>query len=297
MNVDHSDGFVEIGDMRLHYVAAGAGPLVVLVHGFPSCWVSFTRQIEDLATDHHVIALDALGANLSSKPDDLERYRIEHLVAQVDAVARHVSGDERFGLVGHDWGAVLAWTFARALPHRLHGLVAISAPPYDQLVDLLRSSADQRARSSYMWRMREGEQHRFMTGDDGRRLWEYIHAPLRGLPGYDDSMDAQLRDAFAVPGAIDAGINWYRANIPPVDALDGFEAWPPGASRVSVPALQIWGDDDETFSADFVDGLADYADDVTVRRMPGTKHWPMIEHPAEVNRLLRDFFTRTITSR
>jgi len=295
MAADVAHDEIEIDGLRFHCATAGDGPLVLFHHGFPSCWVSFRLQMEALADSFRVVSIDGLGANTSSKPDDLDRYRLPALVDLVDRIALRLGGDERFCLVGHDWGAALAWAFALARPERLHAVVAMSAPPYNQLLELLRTNDDQRTRSSYMWEMRTGRLHRFMTGDPDR-LYHAICGPLEGLPHFDAAMAAEFRAAFAVPGAIDGGIDWYRANIPPLDRIDGFEVWPSSDASTAVPALQIWGDDDETFVPEFVDDLGAYSSNLTVHRMPGTRHWPMIEHPEEINALLHGFLGRAVTS-
>lgn len=291
---EFTDGYVDVDGVRLHYVTAGSGPLVVFYHGFPACWLSFRHQMEALADDYRVVSVDGLGANLSSKPDDLSLYRVERLVEQLDQLARQLGGDQPFSLVGHDWGGALAWTYAQVHPDRLDHVVALSAPPYNQLLELLRTNDDQRARSSYMWEMRDGERHRQMTADGGRRLWEFAYAPLRLLPNFDEAMDLGFRDAFAVPGAVDGGINWYRANVPPLDQIETFEVWPSRTARVRVPGLLIWGDDDRTFVPAFIDGLPDYVDDLTVERLEDTGHSPMIERADDVNRMIRDFLTRPV---
>ena len=297
MTAERTRGSVAVDGVELHYVEAGDGPLIVLVHGFPSCAASFRFQIEEFARDHRVVAIDALGAGRSSRPHELDAYRIERLVVQLDGFGRAVGGHERFTLVGHDWGGALAWTYAQVYPERLSGLVSIAAPPYNQLIQLLQNSVAQRERSSYMWSMRDGVQHRFMVGNDGWDLWEYIGAPLRALPHVDGDLEREFRAAYAVPGAIDAGIDWYRANIPDVDDLAGSEPWPSRHARTPVPALQIWGDADETFVPEFLDGLDRYADEVTVHRMAEVGHWPMIERPDEVNQVIGAFLERTVTSR
>ncbi len=293
---DVTHGFADLGEVRLHYVEAGAGPLVVFHHGFPSCWLSFNYQLADLAADHRVVSIDGLGANLSSKPDDLAPYRLERLVEQLDGVARHLAGDEPFSLIGHDWGGALAWAFAQRHPDRLRDVVAISAPPYNQLIELLRTNPDQRARSSYMWDLRDGDLHTLLTEEGGRRLWRWAYRPLRSLPHFDGAIDLQFRDALAMPGAVDGGIDWYRANVPPVDEIQAFEPWPSRSATVTVPGLLIWGDDDRTFVPEFIDALPDYVDDLRVCRLPDTGHWPMIERPAEVNRAIREFLGRSVTS-
>jgi pimeloyl-ACP methyl ester carboxylesterase len=107
---EFKDGYLDIGEVTLHYVEAGAGPLVIFFHGFPLFWFSFHHQMTALKDDYRVVAVDGLGANLSSKPDDLSLYDLANLASQLDALARHLVGDDLFYLVGHDWGGALAWS-------------------------------------------------------------------------------------------------------------------------------------------------------------------------------------------
>ena len=113
------EGYFETGGVNVHYMAAGAGPLLIFYHGFPLFWFSFHHQMTALKDEYRVVAVDGPGINLSSKPDSLEPFRLPNLVAQLDALAAHLGGDEPFYLVGHDWGGALAWSFAQHLPARL----------------------------------------------------------------------------------------------------------------------------------------------------------------------------------
>jgi epoxide hydrolase 4 len=124
--IGYREGYYGSGDTRLHYVEAGRGPLVILYHGFPSFWYSWFDQMEVLKTRYRVVAVDGLGANLSGKPADLAPYRVEALAKQLDGLARHLNGKRRFTLVGHDWGAALAFAYAQAYPARRSTCSSIS---------------------------------------------------------------------------------------------------------------------------------------------------------------------------
>src|SRR3972149_11398250 len=110
--------YADVNGVRLHYVTAGAGPLIVFVHGFPEFWYMWRRQLEEFARDHQAVAPDMRGYNLSAKPADPAQYEVRHLVEDLRALADHL-GPRRFVLVGHDWGGAVAWAFALAHPDRL----------------------------------------------------------------------------------------------------------------------------------------------------------------------------------
>lgn len=289
---DFQDGYFEIGAQRLHYVEAGSGPLVIFFHGFPSFWFSFHHQMTALKHAYRVVAVDGLGVNLSSKPSDLSLYRVENLAKQLDELARHLAGEEKFYLVGHDWGGALSWTYAQQYSHRLHKVAVLNAPPLNQLLSLLATNPEQQKRSSYMYSMRSGEQHRLITENGAALLWKNAYAVFRKLPHYTAKHDEIFRRGLAQPGAIDGGINWYRANIPEPDTIAPQHYWPSETARTSVPGLLIWGETDQTFVAEFVSALTQYVTNLEVYRMPGIGHTPMLENPEEVNRVLLAFFKR-----
>src|SRR5207248_3278599 len=120
--------YAVVNGVRLHYVEAGAGPLMVLLHGFPEFWYSWRHQIPALAAaGFRVIAPDLRGYNLSAKPPAVHSYRIEALVGDVAALIRH-AGERRAAVAGHDWGGVLAWYLPLYHPDVVDRLIVLNAP-------------------------------------------------------------------------------------------------------------------------------------------------------------------------
>jgi len=121
------EGYAEIGDQRLHYVEAGDGPLIVLLHGFPEFWYGWRQQIRPLAAaGFRVVAPDMRGYNLSSKPDGVAAYDIDQLAADVRGLIRE-RGAESALLVGHDWGGSVAWATAMQYPEVVDRLAILNA--------------------------------------------------------------------------------------------------------------------------------------------------------------------------
>ena len=284
--------YFDFDGITLHYVEAGSGPLVIFYHGFPLFWFSFHHQMSALKDHYRVVAVDGLGVNLSSKPTDLEKYKLVNLAAQLDALANHLAPGESFSLVGHDWGGALAWSFAQAYPDRLEKVIGINAPPTNQLLHLLQTNEEQRKRSSYMWLMRGGKTHTLITENGARRLWKNAYAKFRGLPHFTKAHDETFREALAIPGAVDGGINWYRANIPLLQDLEEAECWPSPTASTPVPALLIWGETDTTFVAEFIDELDQYATNLEVKRLPDVGHTPMLEAPSLTTSIIEEFLAR-----
>src|SRR5690349_22426308 len=121
------EGYAEIGDVRLHYVEAGEGPLIVLLHGFPEFWYGWREQIGPLAAaGFRVVAPDMRGYNLSSKPDGVHAYDIDKLTADIRDLI-HERGAESVLLAGHDWGGSVAWATAMAYPEVVGRLAILDA--------------------------------------------------------------------------------------------------------------------------------------------------------------------------
>src|SRR3979411_1713297 len=110
------EGYAEVGDAKLHYVEAGEGPLIVLLHGFPEFWFGWRLQIAPLAAaGFRVVAPDTRGYNLSSKPEGFEAYGVDLLADDIRALIEEL-GAGSAQLVGHDWGGSIAWATAMNHP-------------------------------------------------------------------------------------------------------------------------------------------------------------------------------------
>src|SRR5437763_1427807 len=122
-------GTANLGDVRLHYVEAGDGPLVVLLHGFPEYWYSWRHQIPALAAaGFRVVAPDLRGYNLSSKPRRVRAYDVEYLARDVARLIECCGAERAAAVVGHDWGGGVAWTVAMRYPALLERLAILNVP-------------------------------------------------------------------------------------------------------------------------------------------------------------------------
>lgn len=287
--IGYKEGWFGSGDARLHYVEAGKGPLIILYHGFPSFWYSWFDQMEVLKTRYRVVAVDGLGAGLSAKPVALEPYRVEALARQIDGLARHLSGNRRFILAGHDWGAALAFAYAQAYPQRLHAVIGMSAPPYNLFLDLVRADPEQQTRSRYMQAFRSLTLADIEERGLGEQIWKQSYGGLIEKGALTRDEGELFRTALADPRAINGGMNWYRANIPPIEKISEATRWPVGKAKIGVPALLIWGEADLTFVPEFLRRMPAMADDLTIKCFPGVNHWTTMERPVEANTAIAEF--------
>ncbi|MBI4635306.1 MAG: alpha/beta hydrolase [Candidatus Rokubacteria bacterium] len=283
--------YADVNGVRLHYACAGAGPLVVFLHGFPEFWYEWRRQLEEFGRDHLAVAPDMRGYNLSSRPEGVAAYRVADLVEDVRALAAHL-GHARLTLVGHDWGGVVAWAFALAHPAALDRLVIVNAPHPGVFARELRENPAQQQASQYMLVFRSPEAEAILAADGHARLRQALREVWDARLSEEDRR--MYLEAWSRPGALTGGLNYYRAAGvgPPSPAGEpargGFGL---GAEIpvLEVPTLVIWGERDRALPTGNLVGLDRYVRRLTVRRVPEGSHWVIHEEPALINGWIREF--------
>lgn len=285
----YKEGYFGSGDTRLHYVEAGEGPLVIFYHGFPSFWYSWFDQMEALKGQYRVVALDALGSGLSAKPHQLEPYDITKLASQLDALSRHLGGDEKYILIGHDWGSVLALSYAQAYPDRLHKVVGMSAPPLNLFLKYAANNKEQQRRNQYMQRFRGTTLEMLKSGNaiESARVSAYRKLGERGDLSREEL--ELFQNALSSNEMLYAAMNWYRANIPPFDNVSDSDLWPGPEAKITVPALFIWGEEDQVFVPELIDQVDDAGLDMRTVRLKGINHWTSMERPERATKAIIDF--------
>ena len=262
------------GGAAIDYEVTGKGRPVVLLHGFPDSGRLWRHQVAPLAdAGFKVIVPDMRGYGASEKPAEVDAYNILHLVADVGAVL-DAAGVDRAHVVGHDWGAAVAWALAAVVPERVDHLAALSVGHPSSFRD---GGFEQYEKSWYMLLFQfEGIAEHWLS-DDG---W----ARFRDWGGHPDA-DAVIAELEANQ-SLTPGLNWYRANVPPESYIAPPLVLPP----VAAPTMGVWSSGDialtegqMTRSASHVSGPWRY------ERLDGPGHWMQLEAPNEVNRLLLDF--------
>jgi len=286
--------YAEVNGVRLHYVTSGQGPLILFVHGFPEFWYAWKRQLEAFGTDRQAVALDMRGYNLSSKPEQLDQYRVPLLVEDLRALADQLV-QQRFTLVGHDWGGVVAWAFAAAHPDRLDKLVIVNAPYGAIFARELRQNPAQQRASRYMLTFRSADAEELLSRDNYAYLQQIVLSRLL-QDGHLGEGDRQAYlAAWSQPGALTGGLNYYRAAAigPTTEQATANDPSPPaGAPTIHVPTLVLWGEKDEALLTGNLDGLDQFVDDLTIQRIPDGTHWVIHEQPEVINGAIRAFIER-----
>jgi pimeloyl-ACP methyl ester carboxylesterase len=283
-----SHGYAQVGDVRLHYAECGEGErLVVLLHGFPECWYSWRKQLPVLGRRYKVIAPDMRGYNLSDKPERVEDYSVSRLVDDVTGLIRHFGAREA-AVVGHDWGAAVAWAVAQHYPDYVWKLAALQVPP--PAIWARNLTFRQLLRSWYMFFFQlPSIPEWWMRRDDFNGLAKMFRATSR--PGtFTDEDIAVLKAAAREPGALTASVNYYRANFRRFFGRSWRDREVRTHERVRVPTLFIFGERDMAILPETVNGVADYVDaPYTELRLGRANHWVQQEYPTEVNAALLNF--------
>jgi pimeloyl-ACP methyl ester carboxylesterase len=277
------DGEVDVGGgIRLHYVEAGSGPLVVLLHGFPEFWYSWRHQLEPLAAaGYRVIAPDMRGYNLSSRPQDWRAYDGQSLAGDVAGLIRAL-GEQRAFVVGHDWGAAVAYFVAMHHPEAVRRLAILNVPHPVRMLEGLRTLRQLR-KSWYMFFFQiPGLPERLIARDD----YSFAKRSLRAdsKKAFTDEDLERYVQAWSQPGALTGMINYYRAALrrSPRSAQAQLK-------RIDCQTLVIWGMLDRHLGSELAEPPRQWVPNARVERIADATHWVQHDSPEQVNELLLAF--------
>jgi pimeloyl-ACP methyl ester carboxylesterase len=276
-----------VNGLRYHYKVAGPadGKLVLLLHGFPEFWYGWRHQIEALAkAGFRVVVPDQRGYNKTEKPRGLRNYEIGVLAKDVILFMDRL-GAEKIFLVGHDWGAAVAWQVASEYPERVKRLAILNVPHPRVMVKNIRKNRTQRRKSWYIFFFQlpliPEILLRFGNHQGAARMLQ-----ASGKPGTFSSEDlAQYRAAWSQPRAWTGMINWYRALRRQVRQSGG-------ARRIKPPTLIIWGEQDAALEASMAAESLALCEDGRLEMVPEATHWVQHDAAGKVNEWLVAFFSR-----
>jgi pimeloyl-ACP methyl ester carboxylesterase len=280
MQVEFSSARIAVNGVTLHVVDEGAGDAVLLLHGFPDSSLLWRHQIPTLVeAGFRVIAPDLRGFGASDRPEGVEQYGLQMIVADALGIL-DACGVERAHIIGHDWGAAVAWSLAMFAPSRVASLAALSvAHPATYF-----GSIAQYEQSWYMLLFQFVEiAEQALTRDD----WRLFRAWTAGAK----DQEAYIRD-LSRPGALTAGLNWYRANLTPAGMFGLADSPWDTAPTVQAPTLGIWSAGDRYCGeSGFLDPQGRIAGPYRYERIADAGHWIPLDQPERLNRLLIEFFT------
>ena len=293
-----NDRKIDVGEIELHVAECGRGPLVIFCHGFPELGFSWRHQLPVLAeAGYRAVAPDQRGYGRSGRPEAVTDYDIVHLgddiLGLIDAL-----GEERAVVVGHDWGALVAWYLAQAAPERLHGVVALSVPFWP------RSPRP----PTEMWKEAFGDRFFYMlhfqtpgvadaqlNADPSaslrfvfRRVSEDVfdgRGEVPPVPGWLTDDDFAVYEAEFRRTGFTGAINWYRNFDRNWELTEKI-----AARRVEIPAAYIGGERDPVLGFMPIEPMSDWVPGLREQvLLPGVGHWTQQQAPAETNEVLLRF--------
>ncbi|WP_327112750.1 alpha/beta hydrolase [Nocardia sp. NBC_01730] len=313
---------VDVDGLRMHIAEAGTGPLVLLLHGWPESWYSWRHQIPALATaGYHVVAPDQRGYGDTDVPERVQDYTIKHLVGDVTRLI-DVLGKQRATVIGHDWGAIVAWEMAKMYPQRVTGVAGLSIPdrfaeprggaatPIADvratlgeafyIVHFQQPGVADAALASALEHDPEGLFRRIFrtaSGDGpgwsgmvpgGGTIVDSLADETPTLLDWEGEQDAKTYAAQFQKSGFTGGINWYR-NLDRNWELSA--AW--RDNRVHAPALYLIGGRDGALalpqSQQLMSGGSGFLNLRETVVLPGVGHAIQQERPDRVNEVLIRF--------
>lgn len=284
LQFDHAD----VNDVSLHYAHMGQGELMLFVHGWPRHWYLWRSQLPEFGRDHHAVAVDLRGYNLSSKPQGDQHYGVRHNVEDVRALVEHL-GYERFTLVGHDIGGGLAFAFALHYPELLDRLVVMSAPHPAMLEWAVREDEHYREVARYLYGLSSPRGPEKLAADG----YAVLRPTCLDFDFLEDEDRAAYVEAWNQPGAWHAmlasdrreGLNagWREGEVPRGNYVTGVRT-----HVVKAPTLLMYTESDPINPPSLFEGTEQWVEDLTLKHFPGS-HWMPEENAEIVNREIRAF--------
>jgi epoxide hydrolase 4 len=273
-----------------------SAPFVLFLHGFPEFGGAWDAVLPRFADRFFAAAPDQRGYGLSSKPLGIEHYRAQHLAADMFALADQLAPGRPIHLVGHDWGASVAYMMAFLQPKRIARLVVLNGVHPVPFQRALINDPDQRASSQYIRFLRRDDAAALLLADGCQRALQFLTSGFGGGTWLNPEREAKYVDAWQQPGAMDAMVAWYKAtplSVPEVGeqvTVDPVTKMPVDMMRVRMPHLLLWGLEDKALRPSCRHGLEDFCDDLTVIDVASADHWIVHQQPDRVVQAIRSFF-------
>jgi pimeloyl-ACP methyl ester carboxylesterase len=284
-----NEEFIPTNGVQLHVMQAGPedGPLVILLHGFPEFWFGWRNQIQPLAEARfRVWTPDQRGYNLSSKPLGVAAYHIDTLTHDIIGLIK-AAGEEQAFIVGHDWGAAVAWHLATYYTQWVAKLVVMNVPHPTVMMRTVRRSFTQLRKSWYMFFFQIPRLPEWIMGRNNAQATSEMLKRSAKEDTFSDEDLNYYRQAWNQPGALTAMLNWYRSAI-----RSGFgksRGAPVSSGRITPPTLLIWGKKDVALGSEMAQPSIDLCENGRLIFFDQATHWVQHDEAEAVNRLLLDF--------
>ena len=272
------DVYIDTNGIKLHTIVIGSGEPLILLHGFPEFWYCWKSVIPGLKEKFKLIIPDMRGYNLSDKPNDVKKYKMEYLIGDIKGLIEELNL-KRVYLAGHDWGGVVAWAFAEKYPELLKKLIILNAPHPKIFQKNLRTDKKQQEASSYIFEFLKPQAEKKLYEDDYRRLKKAVFEDMFSKTNFTEFDKEKYIEAWSQPGAILGGVNYYRANT-------SFDEW---TGIIELPTLVLWGMKDVALLPPQLEGLSDYVKNLKIVRSENSSHWITHDDPDLIISSIKEF--------
>jgi len=270
--------YIDTNGIKLHTIVIGSGEPLILLHGFPEFWYCWKSVIPGLKENFKLIIPDMRGYNLSDKPNDVKKYKMEYLIGDIKGLIEELNL-KRVYLAGHDWGGVVAWAFAEKYPELLKKLIILNAPHPKIFQKRLRTDRKQQEASSYIFEFLKPNGEKKLYEDDYRRLKKAVFEDMFNKTNFTEFDKEKYIEAWSQPGAILGGVNYYRANT-------SFDEW---TGIIELPTLVLWGMKDVALLPQQLEGLSDYVKNLKIVRSENSSHWITHDDPDLIISSIKEF--------
>jgi epoxide hydrolase 4 len=289
--------FIEANGLSFHCLTAGdpSRPLLLMLHGFPEYSGGWEEMLERLSDDYFCVAPDQRGYNTSSKPEGVIEYTGGKLARDAAAILTHFAPHAR-AVIGHDWGASVAYALTFARPDLMDKLIILNGAHPLPFQRALATGGPQAEASQYIDYLRSPKAEARLSADDFSNL-AALFADGMDMSWLSGRRLEKYLNAWGQPGALTGMLNWYRATpmqvakpgqpIPP----DEIKVLDPAKLRVKPPHLLIWGKNDTALKMSAHEGLGDLCDDLTIRYFDDADHWIIHQQPDAVAAVIRDYLS------
>jgi len=269
------NGFADSNGVKIHYASLGTGPLIIMIHGFPDFWYTWRDQMEALSSQFQCVAIDQRGYNLSDKPQGVENYAMPLLVGDVAAVIKSLGRDKAV-IVGHDWGGIVAWSFAMAHPDMTDRLIILNLPHPRGLARELAHNPEQQKSSAYA--------RAFQKPDAASNV------KIEQLVFWvkDPEAKAKYLEAFK-RSDLEGMLNYYKANYP----REPYKEDTSPVVKIKMPVLMFHGLGDTALLSGALNNTWDWMDkDLTLVTIPGAGHFVQQDASDLVSRTMKMWLNR-----
>ena len=300
-----SSQIVDLEGIAIHFVhnapvasdgslVADGRPIMLLLHGFPEYHGAWHQLLPLLQEEYILIAPDQRGFGLSSAPQDVESYQSKFLVGDMIGLMAKLFPDKQYHLVGHDWGAAVAYALAMKQPDQVKTLTIINGMHPITFQRALINNVEQAKASQYFHVLCKPDAASHMAKDDYAKAFAMFEK-FSSTPWLTPKLREKYLEFWSKPGRFNAMLNWYRSSPMVVPLLDQpapptpLLEMDPARFAITMPHLLLWGLEDTALLPVSRDGLAEFADDLRVVEIEDAGHWIVHTHPEFIAEQIRKF--------